>query len=471
MNSSQTPSKLALVALLGSMLAASAERPPNVIVILADDQGVGDSGLMPRNAFIHTPNLDRLARSGVLFDDAYCSSSMCTPSRAGLLTGRYPSRLGIYNVGDSLIGVPRGEKFMSEYFQERGYATAMIGKWHLGGEVEDHNYPLSRGFDRFWGFLDSTHDYWKADTGSSLIYGSQSHAPIFDQREEVKEIDYLTREITEKSLDFIRENKDRPFFLYIGHHPPHVPLQVPRDVYDKYAETGYGNKAKITRAMMDVMDEGIGKVLDELDRLGLRDDTVIVYSTDNGGGEPDAQLNWKHRGGKFTFWEGGIRAAPTIISWPGHLPEGKIFGDPVINIDFLPTLLAATGLEPVGPMDGINLLPYLREGSDPLPQRTLHWCLATAKKEFAIRDGHWKLVSSGGGQGLFNLREDPFEMRDLAAENPDVVKRLWQKHLQWIKGNVPTSATAEARKRAEALRDPEIESRVFRYSDTFGEDR
>jgi arylsulfatase A-like enzyme len=462
---------LNLLACLGTAVAATAERPPNVIVILADDQGAGDSGLMPRNAFIHTPNLDRLARSGVLFDNAYCSSSMCTPSRAGMLTGKYPSRVGIYDVGDALIGVPRGEKFMSQYFQERGYATAMIGKWHLGGELEDYNYPLSRGFDRFWGFLDSTHDYWKADTGSSLIYGSQSHAPIFDQREEVKEIDYLTREITKQSLAFIEENKDRPFFLYIGHHPPHVPLQAPRDVYDKYAGSGYGGKAKITRAMMDVLDEGIGQLLDELDRLGLRDDTIIVYSTDNGGGEPDAHLNWKLRGGKFTFWEGGIRAAPTIISWPGHLPEGKIFGDPVINIDFLPTLLAASGAEPVGPLDGLNLLPHLREGADPLPPRSLHWCLATAKKEFAIRDGDWKLVSTGGGQGLYNLREDPFELRDVAAAHPETAQRLWNKHLDWIKGNVRSLATPEAKDRAKAMRDPAIEAKDYRYSDTFGGER
>lgn len=468
------PPHFVFVLALGCAFLGSArggeKRKPNVIIILADDQGNADAGFQPHGAFVRTPNLDRLAQRGVVCSNGYASSSMCTPSRAGLLTGKYPSRLGMYDVGDALVGFPRGEELMPEYFKKAGYATALIGKWHLGGELEDYNYPLNKGFDRFWGFLDSTHDYWKADTGSSLIYGHEAFSPIYDQREEVEKIDYLTRDITRKSVEFIEANKDKPFFLYVAYNAAHVPLQVPKDVYDKYGATGYGEKAKVTRAIMEVLDEGVGGIARVLETLGLTKDTIVIYSSDNGGGEPDGQLNGEMRGGKFTFWEGGIRV-PTIVSWPGHLPEGEVYRQPVINIDFLPTVLAAAGISPQAGVEGVDLLPFFRGETKGAPHESLHWSLATAKKDFAIRSGDWKLVRTGGGNGLFNLQEDPSEERDVSREHPDVLARLWDQHLAWTAKNQKTLATPEVKARVKQMGDPAKEAPNYQYSATFGGNR
>lgn len=451
---------------------ADIKSKPNVVIILADDQGFGDIGFQPHDAFIRTPNIERLAQRGIYFTQGYASSEMCTPSRAGLLSGRYPGALGMYDVGDALIGFPPGQKIMPQYFKELGYATGIVGKWHLGGELEDFNYPLNKGFDRFWGFVDSTHDYWKADTGSSLIYGSRAYSPIYDQRTPVPKIDYLTRDITKEATAFIRDNKDHPFFLYVAYNAAHVPLQAPKEVFDRYANTPYGDKAKTTRAMMEVLDDGVGKILDTLKELKLDDKTIVIYSSDNGGGEPDSQINGDLRGGKFTFWEGGIRV-PTVVSWPGKLPGNKVYTDPIVNLDFLPTLMAAVGGTPEKDIDGVNLLPYLRGEKDGKPHDVLHWSLATARKDFAIRDGDWKLVRTGGGCGLYNLKDDPRELHDLSKEKPKIAEKLWQEHLQWIPQNRPTLSTPEekARAKAKAAAEPKKSSDSYNYSSTFGGDR
>jgi len=442
-------------------------QPPNVIVILADDQGYGDVAIQPHNAFVNSPNLDQLARRGIFFTTAYASSSMCTPSRAGLLTGRCPGRLGMYDVSDALIGFPKGQKLMPAYFKDLGYTTGLIGKWHLGGEVADYNHPLNKGFDRFWGFMDSTHDYWRADTGSSLIYGHEAYSPIYDQRTPVAKIDYLTRDITRETLKFIEENKTKPFFLYVAYNAPHVPLQAPKDVYDKYADTGYGEKAKLTRAMQEIEDEGIGQILAALQDFHLTDKTIVIYSSDNGGGEPDGQLNWKLRGGKFVFWEGGIRV-PTIISFPGVLPEGKVFTSPIMNTDFLPTVLALTGGKPEANVEGTDLVPWLTGQKSAPVHDTLHWSMPDATKDFAIRSGDWKLVSTGGGFGLYNLAADPFELSDVSKANPEIVKKLWHDNLAWAKANIPSEATPEARQAAQAKKDPAKAKGSYQYGPSFG---
>jgi len=449
---------------------------PNVILILADDQGYGDLSANPHRTAVSTPNIERLAKEGILFTDGYACASMCLPSRAGIMSGRYPGRLGLYDVGvDALVGLPKGEKIAPEYFKELGYATGLIGKWHLGGEVEEfsYNYPLNKGFDRFWGFIDSTHDYWKADTGSGINsggYTSCGRNPIYDQHREVESIEYLTHEINHESLKFIEEHRRQPFFLYVAHHCPHPPLQVPRDVHGKYEKLGYGDSTTITRAMYDVMDEGIGLILDKLDELGISENTLIIYSSDNGGGEGSGQLNADLRGGKFNFLEGGIRV-PTILRWPARLPQNRVYKHPMINIDFLPTALAATGAEQDPKFEGVNLLPFLSGGNEVAPHPNLCWSLPQNPPQYAIREGDWKLVYTKIGYGLFNLRQDPGEANDLREKHPDVAQRLLEHWEEWNSKNIPKRWTPELLDKYWTSRPPKDsrDAGSFRYSSTFGE--
>ena len=451
-------------------------KPPNIILILADDQGYADASFNAHDTPIYTPNLERLAKRGVMFTDGYACASMCLPSRAGILTSRFPARMGIYDVGpDAMVGFPKDEKIAPQYFKELGYNTACIGKWHLGGDVDEfrYNYPLNKGFDRFWGFLDSTHDYWKANTGSGVNsggYTSCGNNPIYDQEDPVKNIRYMTYEITDKSLEFIDENKTQPFFLYIAHHCPHPPLQVPKEIHDNYVHYDAGLHTTLTRGMYEAMDEGIGKILDKLKTLELTENTFIIYSSDNGGGEGSGQLNGKFRGGKFTFLEGGIRV-PTVMSWPGVIPQNKIYGYPICNIDFLPTMLSAAGQGLDPKFEGVNLLPFLTRKNKNQPHDYLCWTLPEGKQNYAIREGNWKLVYTQVGFGLFNLTEDPGERHDMQAQYPDIVKRLQSHWDQWNRKNIPHRWTEEQYQKYWAKKqaaNPEDRG-SFQYSPFFGD--
>lgn len=448
--------------------------PPNIIIIFTDDQGYGDTSANPHDVAIYTPNLERLAKKGITFTDGYASACMCTPSRATLLTGRFHGRMGIYDVtGDAGVGFPKGEKIMPQYFKEMGYTTACIGKWHVGGEIPEfsYNHPLNKGFDRFWGFYGSTHDYWKSEPGSGFNttgYQSCGHQPIHDQDEIVKKIKYLTYEITEKSLDFIDENKDKPFLLYIPHHASHVPLQVPKDIHKKYEDLGYGPNATLIRAMMETLDKGVGEILDRLEKYDIADNTLIFYTSDNGGGDVCAQLGWIYRGGKFNLLEAGIRV-PTIISWPKELPRNKIFREPITNMDFLPTIVAAAGGEQDAKFEGVNLLPYL-QGKKQMPQRPLFWAMPPNQGDYAVRLGKWKLVYTSVGRGLFNLSEDPQELIDLGSKYPKKVKELEKLYEKWNKKNKPSVFTKELQgKYLKMESDDELDNQKWNYSPTFGE--
>lgn len=456
-------------------LSRSSSRVPNIIVIFSDDQGYGDTSAGLHDRANYTPNLERLARRGITFTDGYAAASMCTPSRATLLSGRYHGRLGIYDVmGDAGMGFPPGEKIMPQYLKELGYATGCFGKWHVGGDIPGYEYnrPLNKGFDRFWGFYGSTHDYWKSEPGSgfnSTGYHGCGHQPIHDQEDIVQKIKYLTYEITDRSLEFIEENKDRPFFLYIPHHCSHVPLQVPKEIYNEYEDLHYGPNATITRAMYEAMDEGIGKILDRLEQLGIADNTLIFFSSDNGGGDVCAQLSWIYRGGKFDLLEGGIRV-PLMISWPARLPQNRICGDPVMNIDFLPTMLAAIGAPQDPKFEGLNLLPYLR-GQKEIPDRPLFWKMPPGKGDYAVRQGDWKLVYTSRGRGLFNLREDPRELEDLSKAYPARVAQMEELYRQWDLKNIPPVFTAEHRKEFMRMESTDrLDNESWQYSSTFGDE-
>jgi arylsulfatase A-like enzyme len=437
-----------------SLKGQAAENPadarrPNIVLILTDDQGIADLGRNPHATPIRTPHLDRLAERGVRFSDHYACSSMCTPSRAGILTGRYPQRLGIYSVADAVAGFPRDVKLAPGYLKGAGYQTALIGKWHLGGTVRPWSRPGPLGFDRFWWFEDSTHDYFNPAVGEDAVRGYITYSPVRDQDDPIEKMDYLTREITAQSVEFIEKNKDQPFFLYVSQHCPHVPLQVPKAVHDRYTPLGLGRNATLTRAMYEILDDSVGEIVAALERNNLRENTLIIFSSDNGGGVTEAQLNWPFRGGKFSFLEGGIRV-PAIMSWPKRLPENVVYRNPVINVDYLPTMFAAAGLKPEPIFDGVNLLPYLRADQKDAPHDALYFSIEN-HVGWAIRAGDWKLVYTDLAQGLYNLKDDPRELNDLRQQQPERVAQLKAQYHAWAATNKPS-----------VLRDPAVQAEVKR---------
>ncbi len=451
---------------------------PNVVLILADDLGVNDCAADDHRTAIYTPNLLRLAKAGVTFTEGYASASMCTPSRVGLLSGRYPARFGVYDVsGDASYTWPQEQVIFPQYFKAAGYRTGIIGKWHCGGEIEKwaYNHPLERGFDRFWGFMGSTHDYFDPTPGSGVNgagYWSCGYNPIYDQHDVVQKLNYLTDDIAEQSVRFIRENKERPFFLYVAHHCPHVPLQVPKAVHEKYLPLGYRENTTVTRAMDEVLDRAVGLVLDELEKQGLRENTLVIFSSDNGGSERCGQLNNILRGGKFSVMEGGIRV-PILMSWPGHLPEDVVFCDPVWNLDFLPTALAAVDIKTAELLEGVNLLPYLSGEKNTAPHEALFWRQPAEMEAYAVRSGDWKLVYSKLGRGLYDLKKDPGETVDVRSQYPEVTGRLQKMYDRWDIGNRPSFWNSEYQKKYLSRRtsENELENKSYKYKTTFGEVR
>ena len=423
-------------------------RPPNVIVIVADDMGYADIGVYGSKD-IPTPNIDALAATGIRFTDAYVSGPYCSPTRAGLMTGRYQQRFGHeFNIGPLEMhrdaGLPPDEKTIANRLRSAGYRTALLGKWHLGTAARFH--PMERGFDEFYGFLEGDHSYLHPTDPPDT-----DNNPILDGRTPVAAMSYLTDVLADRAVEFITREKSHPFFLYLAFSAPHVPMEAT----DKYLArlTHIPDERRRTyAAMVSAMDDGIGRTLSALRAANLDRNTLIFFFSDNGGpimvAGDNASSNTPLRGSKRQTWEGGIRV-PFIISWNGRLKSGKTYSRPIIQLDILPTVLAAAGIRLDSPqtIDGVNLLPYLTGKALGRPHETLYWRLGGT---MAIRKGDWKLVkmSDGGhmqdpavlsdlsGAELYNLKDDVGETRNIAAVRPDKVKELaadwqrWNKDLQ-----------------------------------------
>ncbi len=407
---------LVLCVALSSMDAQA--RRPNIVVIVVDDMGYADIGINGSKD-IPTPNIDSLAAVGISFSNAYVSGPYCSPTRAGLMTGRYQQRFGHeFNFGTGPgTGLPTSEVTIADRLKAVGYRTAAIGKWHLGADARFH--PMSRGFDEFFGFLGGEHSYLDPEpTGRN---------PLLDGR-------------------FIRRNKSQRFFLYLAYNAVHVPMEAT----DKYLArfSGIADQQRRTyAAMLSAMDDGIGKTLAALRDANLEGNTLIIFFNDNGGPTMvgttiNGSSNVPLRGSKRQTFEGGIRV-PFIIRWKGHLAEGKIDSRPIIQLDVLPTALAAAGVnaQPEWKLDGVNLLPYLTDAVKSLPHEALYWRLGGT---MAIRKGEWKLVKTAEGPlprdpevlrdlsdaGLYNLAEDIGEKNNLAAKYPAKFRELandWQR--------------------------------------------
>lgn len=490
---------LVATAALGLVLAASPAdaapaRKPNVIVILADDLGYGDTGVYG-SRHVKTPNIDALAADGVRFTQGYVSHPVCAPSRAALLTGRYQTRFGYeFNpVGrDRTGGVSLDETFVGQVMQKAGYRTAMIGKWHLGESGGYH--PVARGFDEYFGttaganaFIvdakpgDEFHTppgaeatYGTAEGGAGLGAGSEAEqmvrlrarAPIQRGREPVEVKDYLTDAFTDEAVRFIGANKDRPFFLYLAHTTPHTPLQAPAKYIDRYPHIENQGQ-RVYAAMVSSLDDSVGAVRAKLKAEGIEKDTVIVFLSDNGcaGYVGDACTNAPLNGFKGMHMEGGVRV-PFIMAWPGRIRPGQVDPRVVSSLDIAPTAAALAGAKLPKGSDGVDLTPYVAGARKDTPNPTLYW---RSGLNFAIRDGDWKMwtvnradpseqannaarVTPDGVQAkpsplgsfvmLYDLKADPGERANLAKARPEVVARLQTKIEAWDQGNVAPQWTS-----------------------------
>jgi len=428
---------LAGIALLAADVAAEdIPRRPNVIVILSDDQGYGDIGVHGCQD-IPTPNIDSLAKNGIRCAAGYVTAPQCTPSRAGLITGRYQQRFGYeVNSNQPESGLPPEEVTLAARMKAAGYVTGLVGKWHLGWQQRHH--PMNRGFDEFFGFLGGANPYLPAE-------GQDSIPNILRGREPVKVTDYLTTVFGREAVSFVERHQKEPFFLYLAFNAPHVPLQAAPEYLNRFSSIPDPTR-RTYAAMVSALDDAIGAVLAKLRQLKLEERTLVFFLSDNGGPAGagwNGSSNAPWRGHKGAIQEGGIRV-PFLVQWQGTLPAGKVYDQPVISLDVLPTALAAAGVtpQPEWKLDGVNLLPYLKGEITTPPHDLLFWrfTFRPGHPMWAIRQGDWKLESGGGSAetadpqppaSLFNLRTDPHEDQDLKSAEPDKARTLGGRWEAW----------------------------------------
>ena len=404
-------------------VAAAADRPPNVVILLADDAGYADFSLHGKAAF-PTPRIDSIAAHGVRCTDGYVSGCVCSPTRAGLLTGRYQQRFGhetnIPPAYSETNGLPLGERTFADRMRAGGFRTIALGKWHLG--YADPFHPLARGFDDYYGFLQGARSYFPLEKPSRLNRLLRNREPAPEA------FTYMTDELGREAAARIAANRDRPFFMYVAFNAVHAPNDALEK--DLAAARAAGADRPQVAAMTIALDRAVGTVLDALDDHGLTDDTLVVFLNDNGGaiGRDNGDL----RGRKGSLWEGGIRV-PFVMQWPRRLPRGKVVEAPVIALDLLPTALAAAGIRAEDPpLDGVNLLPFLAGESEQPPRRSLFW---RAGGQWAVRDGGLKLVRVEDGPPLlFDLGVDRGEQQDLAGARPADAARLRGLYEAWESG-------------------------------------
>jgi arylsulfatase A-like enzyme len=431
----------ALLAVLVLATIASAARPamaapqkPNFLVILVDDVGWAEFGFQG-NKDIPTPHIDSIAKGGVRFTQGYVSGPYCSPTRAGLMTGRYQTRFGHeFNSVARQSGLALQEKTIAGRLKQLGYATSAIGKWHLGGGPEYR--PMQRGFDEFYGTLANTPFFHPTMFVDSRL--SADVRPVSDPEF------YTTVAYGERAVDWLEKHQGGPWFLYLPFNAQHAPLQAPQKYLDRFASIE-DEKRRTFAAMMSAMDDAVGQVLAKIRELGQEEDTLIYFVSDNGG--PTLQTtssNLPLRGFKATTWEGGVRV-PFCVQWKGKLPAGVTYDAPVIQLDILPTCLAAAGAKAsaADKLDGVNLLPYLMGKNAGKPHDTLYWRFGN---QWAIRHGDWKLVMANGGgptAELYHLADDPSESKNLVDKHPDKAKELKALWDSWNAEQAPPSAPKE----------------------------
>jgi arylsulfatase A-like enzyme len=453
----------------GTVDGHAAETRPNIIVILADDLGWSD--LACYGADLHqTPNLDRLAADGVRFTDAYAGSSVCTPTRAALMTGRHPARLGMTIWAEATEEPPKPERLIpppaehnlplsettiAEHLQAAGYQTALVGKWHLG---DPKHYPEAQGFNiniggTLWG---APQTFFYPYSGSGLYGQEFRYVPHLEFGAPGE---YLTDRLTDEALKVIDRCGEQPFFLYLAHHAPHTPIEAKEAevaMFQRQLTPSLHHQNAAYAAMIKSLDESVGRIREHLNKRGLAERTLIIFTSDNGGfvGKERGRSmpvtsNWPLRSGKGALYEGGIRV-PLLVSWSGVTPAGKECHEPVVTMDLFVSMLAAAGIKTQQSvaLDGLSLLPVLKDPSGKLDRDALyfhypHYYHSTSPVS-AIRMGDQKLVEfyEDGRTELYNLRSDIGELRDLASSQPQAAAELKQRLHDWrqnVGARLPTT--------------------------------
>ncbi len=415
-----------------SLMDTADAKQLNIVVILTDDQGYADISLNPHHPKeVSTPNMDALATHGVTFSQAYTSGHVCSPTRAGLMLGRYQQRVGVYSAGDGGRGFdPKLPIFPS--FLPKAYVKTVIGKWHLG---LDEDFPelkwhaMSRGFDECYKFMGrGAHSYFDLRSDST---GKFKH-PLYRNKARIDHEGHLTDRLSEEAVAFIDRNKTQPFFLYLAYNAVHAPPEAPQATIKKYRRRfpELGKERVILMAMLEHLDNGIGAVMDKLKKEKLFDNTLLFFLTDNGGAKAMNADNTPLRGFKGSLYEGGIRT-PFIVSWPARFSGNRTLDTPIISLDILPTTLDALQVKPPKnpPFDGKSLLPLLT-GQTKTHHHTLYWCKDGG--EWAVRQGDWKLHTIKNQKELFHLGNDPSEQTNLADQNLDMLTKLNSAFDAWI---------------------------------------
>ncbi|HEY8224230.1 MAG TPA: sulfatase-like hydrolase/transferase [Pyrinomonadaceae bacterium] len=410
---------------------------PNILFILADDLGYGDLSCYGRPDY-RTPNIDRLATEGVRFVNSYSAAPVCTPTRCAFITGRYPARTQVgleepLNERSALgqraltIGLSPDYPTIASLLKHNGYDTALIGKWHLG--YLPNFGPIQSGFDEFYGIMSGAVDFFthKDMTGNLDFY--EGKVPV-------ERVGYVTNILTQRAVEYISRRQkgksDRPFYLSLHYTAPHWPWEGPNDQnvsrslglgYDAFVS---GGSLKTYAAMMKSLDDGIGEVLRTLTSSGLARNTLVIFTSDNGGER--FSYNWPFTGQKFGLWEGGIRV-PAIVRWPGMVKPGRVSQQASITMDWTATILAATQTKPdvAYPLDGINLLPLIAD-SRPVSPRTFFW---RNSNQSAVLKDHWKYLNDGSREYLFDLSVDQREQADFRERKPQVFEQLKNQFKEW----------------------------------------
>jgi arylsulfatase A-like enzyme len=418
-------------------------QPPNIIIILTDDQGYGDVGFNGC-ADIPTPNIDRIAGHGVRFTNGYVSYAVCGPSRAGLITGRYQDRFGfgrnpILAPEDPRMGLPLSEETLARVLGRAGYRSMAIGKWHLGAHETLH--PLKRGFDEFYGFLSGGHRYFPEEWTLQDLSEIQAQfdgyrTKLLRNYERVEESAYLTDALSREAVEFVGRNPSSPFFLYLAYNAPHSPLQATEKYLSRFAHI-QDKKRRTYAAMVSAVDDGVGNLLDRLEMLGLDDNTIVFFLSDNGGPEKtNGSDNGPLRGQKGDLWEGGIRV-PFAVQWRGKVPAGVVYERPVISLDIFATAVAQAQAEisPERPLDGVDLIPFLQPGNEEAPHTQLYWRKFDAQSEALVDQSGYKYLveKKETTPALYELSQDIGEENNLATQQKRRTKRLRKAYQRWLK--------------------------------------
>lgn len=472
--------------LTGQQDTTDSVRRPNIVIIVVDDLGKSEVSAYGSQT-MKTPNIDKLAKEGVLFSNCYVTSPVCSPSRAAILTGRYPTRYGfetqpmefypnnmlVYASGKYLIntsdyvmntkphypaewqiqkqGVPPSEINLAELLKTKNYNTACIGKWHLGFS-KDH-IPNARGFDYQFGFYGAFSLYSKKRNSPNMVNniqdiysskyewknGRKGTSAIRRNNKVVKEDRYLTDAFLDEALEYmaVNKNKKNPFFLYLAFNAPHVPFQAPRSYYEMHADTKDKNK-RVYYAMIHALDDAIGSLMNNIKLMGLDENTLVFFISDNGGATyTGATTNYPYKGGKMTWFEGGVNI-PFIMRWKNHLPEGMVYEKPVSSMDIFKTSVDVAGINLPGDRvyDGVNLIPFVAGTDDGYPHEAIYW---RADHIYAMRNKDWKFLMSirDNWAELYNISRDKYEHFDLDKQDNDTLQLMLKQFNVWQKGLKP----------------------------------